>query len=124
LELYKKLQDIWEELSKVLGKLTETVKEIKEKEVLLCKQFGFAYGRQPLPQTNLVSIQTYVDLCEEILLMYQSELNLKKEIVGDIYTNSNRDTLMLYLSSWQMEPFLKQETIHQFESMVGVQKDE
>lgn len=47
----------------------------------------------------------WVDHLEFLVVQYQKELCLKRDILGDL-CNLNKDTLLLYLAAWKMQPYI------------------
>jgi hypothetical protein len=47
-----------------------------------------------------------VSLAEELVEMYAKDLRLKRLIVDDVVAQANRDVLIVYLTSWEMMPYV------------------
>ncbi len=52
-----------------------------------------------------------VEASNEIEMMYSQELAVKKAILTDIHLNKNRTTLLLYITTWQMQPSLDKDRL-------------
>ena len=58
------------------------------------------------------------DSSVELQEMYSKELDVKRTIVQDIAHNKNRDILMLYISTWQHQPYIEDQATTILESML------
>jgi hypothetical protein len=56
--------------------------------------------------TIILSWRSAVALAEELMSMYDRDLHLKRLIVNDAASQANRDVLIVYLTSWEMMPYV------------------
>jgi len=79
--------------------------EIKQTKLLNDQQK--LLNRLRVQDTTSSSVKAFVESLEEISGMYQKEESIKREIIRDLQiTLRERDTLLLYLSCWSLQPFL------------------
>jgi len=59
------------------------------------------------PVGETMSLRDLADVFQATVALFNKEILLKKAILRDLLRNNNRDTLLLYLASWQMQPYLE-----------------
>lgn len=55
---------------------------------------------------------------EELYLAYSQEMSLRESIIGDLLSQSDRDTLTVYLSCWIHEPHITTSVNDHLEAML------
>lgn len=55
---------------------------------------------------------------EQLFLAYSQEMSMRESIVGDLFTQTNRDTLTIYLSCWLHEPYITHTVNEHLEAML------
>jgi len=66
-------------------------------------------GRKRAPTHPLSSFSLHIWPCaavDEIVEVYAKDLQLKRLMVEDAVTQTNRDVLMSYLTAWEMMPYI------------------
>jgi hypothetical protein len=103
--------------------MVESLNSFEELRRNVCEHLGFGATSQFSVFEGFCSLQyfgTYIDydatenygvdtVAELVLNMYKKELEVKRAIASDIPINTSRDTLLLYLATWQMQPFVQRE---------------
>lgn len=47
-----------------------------------------------------------MSVAEELVSMYARDLQLKRLIIDDLLTRTDRDVLLIYITAWEMMPYI------------------
>ncbi|XP_013404602.1 cyclin-dependent kinase 2-interacting protein [Lingula anatina] len=110
----KALDTVLEGMNKIVKKLeivTAALKGVRDLEWHRC-----VGGAEPLFQTW--PIEEFYNASEELLAMFNRELELKTTIVQNVAHVQNRETLMFYTSAWLHQPYIDKNADILIQSMV------
>jgi len=107
MELLKKANNLYNDLTKIWGELdkfAQLIQDVKHK-AFVDQGFNFVM-EQPIFKTW--ALHQYYEHTLEVLSVYKTELEVKHAILSDIAITASRDTAMVYLATWQMQPYISQ----------------
>ncbi|XP_051578155.1 cyclin-dependent kinase 2-interacting protein-like isoform X2 [Myxocyprinus asiaticus] len=102
-----------QELEEECNKLQDVVDKMMEKMVLaergICALEAFQYGEKgkPAPLFHTWSTQQFAEVSSKLYESYKQELALKQTILQELAHTVNTDLTMVYLSSWQYQPYIE-----------------
>ncbi|XP_071477977.1 cyclin-dependent kinase 2-interacting protein-like, partial [Diadema antillarum] len=111
--LCQQLTDIHAALVTLMGKMKAITKHFRGVEQLERKK-----STAPEPLFATWSVNKFVTASEELELMYEQELEVKRTIVEDVAHHEDRDTLMTYSSCWLHQPYILDHATIILESML------
>ncbi|XP_052000910.1 cyclin-dependent kinase 2-interacting protein-like isoform X2 [Xyrauchen texanus] len=103
-----------QELEEECNKLQDVVEKMMQKMVLaergICALEAFQYGEKgnPAPLFHTWSTQQFAEVSSKLYASYKQELALKQTILQELAHTVNTDLTMVYLSSWQYQPYIEE----------------
>ncbi|CAK4633869.1 hypothetical protein LEN26_018513 [Aphanomyces euteiches] len=101
-KLEREAHQSWKQLDSLVGQLAKTVEKMR----VFClfevdSEIALDYNGCPT-----LSKKQYDVVFQRVVTMYQQELMAKSLILHDILDCHDHDTAVLYIASWQMQPYI------------------
>jgi len=124
LRLEQSVRAALREKAQVAHDMMKTVNTLENQVKEAAQKFGVDVVVDAQTLGTTMPVSSFVHLTQEISHMHQQDLLMKQTLMTDITTQEEHDTLMIYISSWLMCPFIDQKRIKEIYQMVDIELEQ